>query len=91
MKYLAALDGVTVLNIVNAEEDAPESGVLVAYTDANPAYIGGDYVGGYFYPPQPYPSWTRSEGVWLSPTPRPADGYWDWDEANLSWVERSHP
>ena len=91
MKYLAQLDGTTVVNIITADDDAPESESLVAYTDANPAYIGGDYVGGYFYPPQPYPSWTRSEGTWLPPTPRPAEGYWDWDEATLSWVERSHP
>jgi len=87
MKTLAELDGSTVVNIVLEQDDAAESAKLVAYTDANPAYIGGDYVGGYFYPPQPFPSWNRSQGHWVPPVPEPTGGgLWRWDEATLSWV-----
>jgi hypothetical protein len=37
----------------------------------NPAFVGGDYVDGYFYPLQPYPSWTRENGKWIPPIPKP--------------------
>jgi len=58
--------------------------------------IRGTYAGiGYTYnpdedifvTPQPYPSWTRSGSFWNSPTPRPTEGFWTWDETSLSWVE----
>lgn len=91
MKTCAVLDesGV-VMNIVMVPDEEAETPTLVAYTDANPAYIGGDYVGGYFYPPQPFPSWMRSQGEWMPPTPYPTDGErYYWDEATLSWVEMS--
>lgn len=87
MKYLAEMDGAIVVNIIVADDDFPESQSFVTYTSANPAYIGGDYVDGYFYPPQPYPSWTRSAGDWQPPTPMPTEGRWYWDEPSLSWVE----
>jgi hypothetical protein len=52
------------------------------------AWVGGDYVAGYFYPPQPFPSWTRQEGDWKPPTPKPVEGGpWYWDEDTTSWVE----
>jgi len=92
MKTCAVLDETNVVvNVIMCPDEEPETQTLVTYTDANPAYIGGDYVGGYFYAPQPFPSWTRSQGKWLPPTPRPMQGYWDWDEGTLSWVERAHP
>jgi hypothetical protein len=54
----------------------------------NPAYVGGDYVDGFFYPPQPYPSWTRSEGQWVAPVSMPDDGgRYQWDEDLQEWVE----
>ena len=87
MKYLAKLDGSTVVNIIAAADDAAETDSLVAYSETNPAYIGGDYVDGYFYPPQPFPSWTRSEGAWIPPVQQPAEGFYDWDEDALAWVE----
>lgn len=43
--------------------------------------------------PQPYPSWTFNTELWLwePPTPEPTDGpVHDWDEATLSWVERTN-
>lgn len=51
----------------------------------NAAWIGGDYVGGYFYPPQPYPTWTRHEGSWLPPVPMPTDDFYVWDEDAQEW------
>jgi hypothetical protein len=77
-----------VINIVVCRDDEPETANVIAYTDTNPAYIGGDYVEGYFYPPQPYPSWTRSEGQWVAPVSMPDDGgRYQWDEDLQEWVE----
>jgi hypothetical protein len=58
-----------------------------------PAYVGGDYVNGYFYPPQPYPSWTRNNGNWISPIQKPIlteeqvlEGkYYKWNEEIQNW------
>ena len=42
-----------------------------------------------FYDPQPYSSWTLNEDkcVWESPTPKPANGVYVWNEENLEWEE----
>jgi len=89
-KNMAIIDDTgTVLNVIICEDDKPEEPNLIAYTNENPAYIGGDYVDGYFYSPQPYLSWIRFNGTWQSPTPMPTDGKaYRWDEPTLSWVER---
>lgn len=51
------------------------------------AWVGGDYVDGHFYPPQPFPSWTRHEGEWRPPTFYPTDGdMYSWDEVTGEWV-----
>jgi len=51
------------------------------YDESNPAFIGGDYVDGYFYGIQPFPSWKRDNGVWVPPVPRPdTQDNWYWDE-----------
>jgi hypothetical protein len=51
-----------------------------------PAYVGGDYVGGLFYPPQPFPSWIRGDGEWLPPVPMPDDGErYVWNEDAQEW------
>jgi hypothetical protein len=77
-----------VLNIVVCHDDEPESANLIRYEDDNPAYIGGTFDTGYFYPPQPYPSWTRSEGQWVAPVSMPDDGgRYQWDEDLQEWVE----
>ena len=87
MKKYAILDeNNIVLNIFVADDNWQQEN-CVAYTDENPAYIGGDYVDNYFYAPQPYPSWTRNNGNWQSPTPRPDGMSWRWDEDTLSWIE----
>ena len=55
----------------------------------NPAYIGGTFDTGYFYPPQPYPSWSKDgEGNWVAPVSVPDDGgRYQWNEDSLEWVE----
>ena len=83
-------DSGEVLNIIICHDDEPETPNLITYTDANPAYIGGTFDSGYFYPPQPYPSWTKSEGVWVAPVSMPDDGgRYQWDEDEQDWVALS--
>lgn len=73
-------DGI-IVNIVVGDVDG---GVLVP--PANPAFIGGDCVDGYFYPPQPFPSWTRDAGTWQPPVPKPeTPGLWLWNEVAQEW------
>ena len=82
-------DSGEVLNIIVCKDDEPETPNLITYTDANPAYIGGTFDTGYFYPPQPYPSWSKDgEGNWTAPVSMPDDGgRYQWDETNQEWVE----
>jgi hypothetical protein len=55
-----------------------------------PVWVGGTFDTGYFYPPQPYPSWTRSEGQWVAPVSMPDDGgRYQWNEESQEWVELS--
>ena len=88
MKNFALLDeNNKVLNISIAENSWELEG-WVEYTNENPAYIGGDYIDGYFYAPQPFPSWIRDQGNWLAPTPAPNNSpYTYWNEETLTWIE----
>jgi hypothetical protein len=88
-KNMAAVsDTGEVLNIIICHDDEPETPNLITYTDANPAYIGGTFDSGYFYPPQPYPSWVKDEGVWLPLIPRPeSEGNWQWNEDEQEWQD----
>jgi hypothetical protein len=88
-KNMAAVsDTGEVLNIIICHDDELENPNLITYGDANPAYIGGDYVDGYFYPPQPYASWTRNQGTWIAPVPLPdLEGSYTWNEENQEWQE----
>lgn len=75
-----------VINIIVCSDEELETPYLIAYTDANPAYIGGDFLDTYFYAPQPYPSWTRDKGVWVAPTPKPDNSFtYYWNELDLAW------
>jgi hypothetical protein len=39
-----------------------------------------------FIAPQPYLSWSLDNNFdWQPPTPRPTEGFWDWNEENLMW------
>ena len=81
-------DSGLVENIIVCQDDQPETPNLITYTDANPAYIGGDYVEGYFYPEQPFASWTRDgEGGWVAPIPRPDGVGWQWNEDEGQWQQ----
>ena len=42
-----------------------------------------------FIAPKPFESWALNEETcqWEAPTPRPADGFYVWDEPTLSWKE----
>jgi hypothetical protein len=41
-----------------------------------------------FIAPQPYPSWSLNENFdWQAPTPRPIEGFWNWDEENQQWQQ----
>lgn len=55
----------------------------------NYAGIGYHYDGVGFYAPQPFPSWIKDAEtyLWDAPVPRPTEGFWNWDEDSLSWVE----
>lgn len=64
-KYAEVVDGVCV-NIIVADSDfvAENMPHLILYTDSNPAYVDGTYENGYFYSPQPFPSWSKNnQGV----------------------------
>lgn len=72
------------------ESNIPDDGVALR---ANYAGIGYTYdpINDVFYAPKPYPSWTISapDWIWKAPTPYPdPKKIYDWDEENLSWIER---
>jgi hypothetical protein len=89
MKKFALLDENNVVINISIANDSWDSTGWIEYTDSNTASIGGDYVDKYFYSVQPFTSWTRAEGTWQPPTPMPTEGFWNWDEATLSWIEFS--
>lgn len=77
-----------VLNIICCNDEELETPNCISYTEENPAWVDGDFVDGFFYSPQPFPSWTRNQGVWLPPTPRPeSEGNWRWDEETQEWQD----
>jgi hypothetical protein len=56
------------------------------------AAIGYSYdsVNDVFIAPQPFASWSLDLNFdWQPPTPRPKEGFWNWDEDSLSWLEQS--
>lgn len=87
MKTMAILDeNNIVVNVIVCNDDELDTPNQLTYTEANPAFIGGDYVDGYFYPEQPYPSWIRDQGKWISPIPYPDDNKkYVWNEINQTW------
>ena len=93
MKNYAVLNKDLVVDnsIVAASLDIAESvtsSSCVLITLGTSVDIGYSYADGYFYSPQPYPSWTRNQGNWQAPTPMPTDDKsYFWDEENLVWVQ----
>jgi hypothetical protein len=51
--------------------------------------VGGTWDGTRFWTPKPFNSFIKNEelGVWEAPVARPDSGFWEWDEATVSWVE----
>lgn len=86
-KDVAVVDESGIVIAINVQDDAYDlqpNEILVT----NPAWVGGDYVDGYFYAPQPFPSWTRHEGDWIPPKPRPQSiGNWLWNEQEQEWQD----
>jgi hypothetical protein len=87
MKNFALLNDQNIVVNISIGDDNWSDNNWIEFTNDNPAYIGGDYVDGYFYPAQPYASWTRNNGQWVSPSPRPEGINWYWDESTLSWID----
>jgi len=86
MKYAAEINKNNVVTNICIVEDLETQTGLIEYTEENPAYIGGDYFDGYFYPAQPFSSWTRDKGNWIPPVLEPQDGkFYLWVEADLNW------
>jgi hypothetical protein len=93
------MNGNIVVNIEVADDDwvaaQPDPSIFIEYTSANPACAGGDYVDGYFYNPQPFPSWSRNgQGKWIAPVALPEDAgtgepskLYIWNESTTSWDE----
>ena len=79
-----------VINICIADSNWDSTG-WIEYTNNNPAYIDGDYIDGYFYSSQPYPSWLRNKGNWESPIPNPNPiddpTVYRWTEHTLKWIK----
>lgn len=51
--------------------------------------LGHIYDGEDFYPPQPFPSWTKDKTlkIWVPPVEKPKDGKeYVWDESIISWI-----
>ena len=83
-----------VINILVIEEENIEflsKNNYIEYSTKNPAIVGGDYYDKFFYPPQPYPSWTRKNGKWIPPieNPNSGDEYLEskyiWNEIEQNW------
>ena len=90
MKNVAVLENKIVTNIMLCDDDYVVNANEKVYTDANPAYIGGDYVGGKFYPPKPYSKWVRDNGQWVAPVPYPDPTHvesWHWNDETGEWYQ----
>lgn len=80
---IGASGQVVAINVHSADYAIAENEIEVT----NPAFVGGDYVDGFFYPPQPFASWSRHEGNWIPPVAMPTDGgLYLWNEEDQKWV-----
>jgi hypothetical protein len=93
MKKFALVSGNIVINTVVAEskpEDIQEGTFVEITLETNDPSIGSAYNAeeAKFILPQPYVSWTLNSVsfVWEAPSAKP-EGFYRWDENNLSWVE----
>jgi hypothetical protein len=58
------------------------------YAGIGMTYLPNGPSGEGFTGQQPYPSWSMNSFsyIWEAPIPYPADGFYYWDEATLSWI-----
>jgi hypothetical protein len=59
----------------------------------NYAGVGFSWDGTGFAAPQPFESWTLNQDtyLWESPIPKPTDGSYSWNEADLMWEKVISP
>lgn len=88
-KNIAILDvDNKVINIIVCSDDYILQDNEIEYSENNPAFVGGDYYEGFFYPEQPFLSWTRDNGQWIPPVPKPElEGNWQWSEEDQEWQD----
>jgi hypothetical protein len=88
MKNLAIFENDKVINILAVADNYELQANEMFYTNENAAHIGGDFVDGYFYSAQPYPSWLRKKGNWIAPKPLTKERVLvHWDESVIDWVD----
>ena len=92
MKKFALVNGNIVINTVVAEikpEDIQEGTFIEVTSETNEPSIGSTYNAeeAKFILPQPFISWTLNPDtfIWEAPSAKP-EGFYRWDENNLSWV-----
>ena len=92
MKKFALVSGNTLINTVVAEskpEDIQEGIFVEVSLETNDPSIGSTYnaAEAKFILPKPHASWTLNPDtfIWEAPSAKP-EGFYRWDENNLSWV-----
>lgn len=93
MKNVAILTDGVVENIIICSDDYQLKDNEIEYFDSNPACIGGEFSDGFFYEPQPFPSWTKNNGRWVPPVAPPESNRETnpnnlmllWDEEAQEW------
>jgi hypothetical protein len=58
---------------------------------ADRGYFWNEGTVSWVLPPSPFPSWSIVDHRWSPPTPRPTEGFWKWNEKDLSWEEFTPP
>lgn len=88
MKNIAVIDvnGIVVAINVHLDDYEAQPYEVEVTEESGPAFVGGDYVDGYLYEPQPFPSWVRLNGTWIAPVAKPSEGAFFWDESSQTWV-----
>lgn len=99
MTTFAIVDSNVVENIAVADNQKvlelllPDKTVIAETEATGVAWVGAEVINGKFKAPQPFESWTWNSKAfaWVAPTPKPTtdpEGYWEWDEASLAWIDR---
>jgi hypothetical protein len=90
MKKFAVINENNIVTNIVVSENVLESNWIEYGNQDYCAYIGATWNPEYkkFVGIQPYPSWSLDQNLdWQPPTPKPEEGYWNWNEETTSWVE----